>query len=180
VDRQRVPLHAQLQHLSLQALQDHGAVAGSYLTVRRLARCHPWCEGGHDPVPADVPGLFTRWVARRLPRHAIAFRLFLFHLPREDSSMTDIRRTLLWVVFSMSLVLIWDAWQKHNGNPSMFSPQTPGPPLHRPAAGSCTGCSAAPGQCRRVRRGGGQRRAGCRAGGGSGRKGGGDHRPAAR
>jgi putative membrane protein insertion efficiency factor len=49
---------------ALQALQDHGAAAGSYLTVRRLARCHPWCEGGHDPVPADVPGLFTRWVAR--------------------------------------------------------------------------------------------------------------------
>jgi YidC/Oxa1 family membrane protein insertase len=34
--------------------------------------------------------------------------------------MTDIRRTLLWVVFSMSLVLLWDAWQKHNGHPSMF------------------------------------------------------------
>jgi len=37
---------------SLQALQQHGAAAGSYLTLRRLARCHPWCEGGHDPVPA--------------------------------------------------------------------------------------------------------------------------------
>ena len=34
--------------------------------------------------------------------------------------MTDIRRTLLWVVFTMSLVLLWDAWQKHNGHPSMF------------------------------------------------------------
>jgi len=36
--------------------------------------------------------------------------------------MTDMRRTLLWVVFSMSLFLIWDAWNKHNGNPSLFSP----------------------------------------------------------
>ena len=36
---------------SIQALQVHGAAAGSYLTLRRLARCHPWCEGGHDPVP---------------------------------------------------------------------------------------------------------------------------------
>lgn len=36
--------------------------------------------------------------------------------------MTDIRRTMLWVVFSMSLVFLWDAWQKHNGHPSMFSP----------------------------------------------------------
>jgi YidC/Oxa1 family membrane protein insertase len=36
--------------------------------------------------------------------------------------MTDIRRTLLWVVFSMSLFLIWDAWARHNGQPSFFSP----------------------------------------------------------
>ena len=36
--------------------------------------------------------------------------------------MTDMRRTLLWVVFSMSLFLIWDAWNKHNGQPSFFSP----------------------------------------------------------
>jgi YidC/Oxa1 family membrane protein insertase len=36
--------------------------------------------------------------------------------------MTDIRRTVLWVVFTMSLVLLWDGWQKHNGHPSMFSP----------------------------------------------------------
>ena len=36
--------------------------------------------------------------------------------------MTDMRRTLLWVVFSMSLFLIYDAWNKHNGQPSFFSP----------------------------------------------------------
>jgi YidC/Oxa1 family membrane protein insertase len=35
--------------------------------------------------------------------------------------MTDIRRTLLWVVFTFSLFLIWDAWNKHNGQPSMVS-----------------------------------------------------------
>ena len=46
---------------ALQALQDHGALAGSYLTVHRLARCQPWCRGGHDPVPERPPGLFTRW-----------------------------------------------------------------------------------------------------------------------
>jgi len=38
-------------HYSLQALRQHGALGGSYLTLRRLARCHPWCEGGCDPVP---------------------------------------------------------------------------------------------------------------------------------
>ncbi|MDH3460322.1 MAG: membrane protein insertase YidC [Burkholderiaceae bacterium] len=36
--------------------------------------------------------------------------------------MTDIRRTLLWAVFLMSLVLLWDAWNKHQGKPSMFAP----------------------------------------------------------
>ena len=36
---------------SLQALDKHGALAGSYLTLKRLVRCHPGCDGGHDPVP---------------------------------------------------------------------------------------------------------------------------------
>ncbi|MDB5880455.1 MAG: rane protein insertion efficiency factor YidD [Ramlibacter sp.] len=44
---------------ALQALQQHGAAAGSYLTLARLARCHPWCEGGHDPVPSATPALFA-------------------------------------------------------------------------------------------------------------------------
>ena len=29
--------------------------------------------------------------------------------------MTDMRRTILWVVFTASLFLLWDAWNKHNG-----------------------------------------------------------------
>ena len=48
---------------SLQALQQYGAAAGSYLTLRRLVRCHPWCDGGCDPVPAELPRgmrLFSR------------------------------------------------------------------------------------------------------------------------
>ena len=46
---------------AIEALQTHGAAQGSYLTLRRLARCHPWCAGGHDPVPpaAAGAGLFT-------------------------------------------------------------------------------------------------------------------------
>lgn len=39
---------------ALQALSQHGAAGGSYLTLKRLARCHPWCDGGHDPVPAQL------------------------------------------------------------------------------------------------------------------------------
>ena len=37
---------------ALEALQIHGAVRGSWLTVRRLGRCHPWGGLGADPVPA--------------------------------------------------------------------------------------------------------------------------------
>lgn len=45
---------------ALRALERHGAVAGSCLAGARLLRCHPWCPGGHDPVPAQPPGLFRR------------------------------------------------------------------------------------------------------------------------
>ncbi|GAP37841.1 membrane protein insertase YidC [Piscinibacter sakaiensis] len=48
--------------------------------------------------------------------------------------MTDIRRTLLWVVFSMSLLLIWDAWNKHNGQPGLFGPSTSAPRAAAPAS----------------------------------------------
>ena len=34
-----------------QALDEHGAVAGMWLTIKRLSRCHPWGGSGHDPVP---------------------------------------------------------------------------------------------------------------------------------
>ncbi|NMM27500.1 MAG: membrane protein insertase YidC [Glaciimonas sp.] len=34
----------------------------------------------------------------------------------------DIKRTILWVVFSMSLLILWDNWMRYNGKPSMFSP----------------------------------------------------------
>ncbi len=38
--------------------------------------------------------------------------------------MTDIRRTLLWVVFAMSLVLLFDAWNRHTGQPTLFGSPT--------------------------------------------------------
>ncbi len=58
--------------------------------------------------------------------------------------MTDMRRTLLWVVFVMSLVLLWDAWNKHTGQPTLFggtakppaaAGAAPGTPASAPAAG---------------------------------------------
>ncbi len=42
------------------ALERHGALAGSLLATGRVFRCHPGCAGGHDPVPADLPGWLSR------------------------------------------------------------------------------------------------------------------------
>jgi YidC/Oxa1 family membrane protein insertase len=39
--------------------------------------------------------------------------------------MNDIRRTILWVVFGFSLVLLWDQWQLHQGRQATFFPQAP-------------------------------------------------------
>ena len=50
----------------LQALQRFGAAKGSYLMLHRIGRCHPWCDGGLDPVPQaqdrDTSRLFTRLI----------------------------------------------------------------------------------------------------------------------
>jgi YidC/Oxa1 family membrane protein insertase len=53
----------------------------------------------------------------------------------------DIRRTFLWVVFSMSIILLWDNWMRYNGKPSMFFP-TATQQQAKPAAGAGTGTSA--------------------------------------
>ncbi len=47
---------------ALQALQTHGAAAGSYLTLARLGRCHPWCVGGLDAVPQRPPRIFSHLI----------------------------------------------------------------------------------------------------------------------
>lgn len=49
---------------ALQAVETHGGVRGGWLAVRRLARCHPWAEGGIDRVPP--PGAY-RWWGRVVP-----------------------------------------------------------------------------------------------------------------
>jgi len=50
---------------AMAALQQYGAAAGSYLAAHRILRCHPWCDGGIDPVPADPPALFTRLLSSK-------------------------------------------------------------------------------------------------------------------
>ena len=53
---------------ALGVLERHGALAGSYLTVHRILRCSPWCEGGHDPVPDNPPRLFSRLIPSSMAR----------------------------------------------------------------------------------------------------------------
>jgi putative membrane protein insertion efficiency factor len=43
--------HPSCSHYAIDALRMHGALRGMWLTVRRLARCHPWGGQGDDPVP---------------------------------------------------------------------------------------------------------------------------------
>ncbi|MEY4763479.1 MAG: hypothetical protein RI907_152, partial [Pseudomonadota bacterium] len=57
--------------------------------------------------------------------------------------MTDMRRTILWVVFTMSLVLLWDAWNKHNGQAGFFGVKPPVAAPATAAAGSAPALAGA-------------------------------------
>ncbi|MEX1167456.1 MAG: membrane protein insertase YidC [Hydrogenophaga sp.] len=56
--------------------------------------------------------------------------------------MNDIRRSILWVVFGFSMVLLWDKWQIHNGNKPTFFPAS-AVTAPAPAPGSANGVPAA-------------------------------------
>jgi len=38
-------------HYAIEAIEQYGVIKGLMLTVKRLGCCHPWHEGGYDPVP---------------------------------------------------------------------------------------------------------------------------------
>ena len=39
---------------AIEALQIHGVFKGSYLSIKRILRCNPFCKGGYDPVPPKI------------------------------------------------------------------------------------------------------------------------------
>mgnify|MGYP002682654741 CR=1 FL=1 len=47
--------HPTCSAYAMDAVRIHGSIRGTYLTVRRLARCQPWSLGGYDPVPTSFP-----------------------------------------------------------------------------------------------------------------------------
>lgn len=48
---QRCRFYPSCSHYAAEAIARHGALRGSYMTICRVGRCHPGCEGGNDPVP---------------------------------------------------------------------------------------------------------------------------------
>ncbi len=60
--------------------------------------------------------------------------------------MNDIRRSILWVIFGFSMIMLWDAWQVHNGNKATFFPAPAKPATSAPAApGSAASAASAAG-----------------------------------
>ena len=37
---------------AMESLRSHGLIKGSYLTIKRIGKCHPWGGHGYDPIPA--------------------------------------------------------------------------------------------------------------------------------
>jgi putative membrane protein insertion efficiency factor len=54
-------------HYFLEAVETHGSLSGSWLGLKRLARCHPWGSAGPDPVP-PARELGARKLAEPLPQ----------------------------------------------------------------------------------------------------------------
>ena len=53
------PWHFSCRHIptcsnyGIEAIQKHGAIKGSFFTIKRILRCNPWGTKGYDPVPKE-------------------------------------------------------------------------------------------------------------------------------
>lgn len=62
---------------AMQAIQHHGVTRGLWLGTKRLARCHPWAEGGIDDIPEPI-------------HEHVAITRFGFAVPGRSSASTEI------------------------------------------------------------------------------------------
>lgn len=106
---------------AIEALETHGPLKGSYLTVARLARCHPWCDGGYDPVPPPAaPGYAWTALVLSLVAHVALLAALVFLLGLHAPMATNAHVTQI-------------ALQHGNGKPGAptvsptVSPESPAP-----------------------------------------------------
>jgi uncharacterized protein len=56
---QNCRFHPTCSCFAREAIELHGSLKGSWLACKRILRCHPWHDGGYDPVPPRKPASST-------------------------------------------------------------------------------------------------------------------------